>query len=597
MQFDLNWHGRTDSVGDSPVYFRIDSKEMLDQYDLALLYVNDSGSSKTTYTFDGVTLNKNQLYTIRFELVPINGGYYDMYMYVDGKLAKSSLIVCPSDYSTATGAPSTVRAFLGMRFFNRKATHYSYAIDNVYVGTEGEYVVGNGAHANKAETYKYNDGTSLNDYIHGGDVSKYAKIENGAFVMTQSSLGLKNPGITTGTKYVYETDFYVDTTAATITAADENLGWWGFQSTNSRDKKAQFASYTLQYKAENGVMTQLSIHRNDGAETNIQTLKPNTWYNIRIEYTPTTEYKGTVDFYVNDALITSYTANGYANSGKISNASFYGMGFEWRGSASAVSGIKYLYDNTYLSATNNPANGAYYNDAEKLGTRYDCASIDSITFGKNGSTESTLKYLSSANGILTIAPGTTGGVDSAFGIANKPIGDATALPTGNVHVFETDVRFAGGYADGAGDLNMGWIGMSSNTFDKGDSFVPLALYGVKGENGIITSYQIRDHIPGGGNTVATLTAGEWYNLRFVYTADNTVDDAGNVTAYKGNVEVFVNNEKVYAYTTSGYSVSDSNQEPNEVFTQFSFQLRTRAASGIGWFKMEMDNIFLGTFTK
>ena len=596
FQFDFNYAGRTDTAGGTPVWIRPETHGFGDQYDYAIIELTDSGSAYNTYKINNHTFTKGETYTIRYELVPRNRAYFDMDVYVDGVNVYSYVNAAPYANSATNGAykaQNNIGDCVGFRLFNRASTDYSYTIDNVYLGAIGEYGTGNGLYANDELTYKYNNGTALADYTHGGDSSKYGKIENGVLNMGQSSLGIKNPGTTTGKKYVYETDFYVDTTKASATTTSENLGWWGFQSTNSRDKAAQYASYTLGYSAKDGKITDLYIKRNDGSTSTVKTLYPNTWYNIRIEYTPTTEYKGYVEFYVNGALMTSYTANGYANKGNISNAAFYGMGFEYRGSASNVSGIRYLYDNTYLAVDGGYGSGVYYNDATKLGTRYDCEALDTITFGKNGENASSTGYLKVENGSLGVKPNTLGAVTSSFGIANNPIGDATELPTGNVQVFETDIRFAGGCANGD-DLNMGWLGMSSNGFVKTDFFVPLALYGVKGEDGSIVAYKISDHKKGGA-TVAALTTGEWYNLRFVYTANNT--EADGVTIYAGTVEVFVNNVCVYEYETSGYSTGDTDNEPNNVFTQFGFQFRTPAQSTIGWFEMDMDNIFLGTFAE
>ena len=587
MQFDLNWIGRTDTNGDIPTYFRIENRAISDTNDLALLYIKDSGTESDTFTFNGVTLNKNQKYTIRFEITPINRAYYDMDMYVDGVLAKASPNVSPATYtSSASGASNDVKSFIGMRFFNRVATDYSYEVDNVYVGVEGEYTGGDGKYANNTQTHKFADGTAASDYtIHGTPTS--AKVENGVFSVGQNSIALKNAGTKTGTKYVYETDIMFN--AAPATKSGDNIGWWGL-SAGERAKGNHFAAYTFQYTAADGKIATIKINRNDGSTATLTTIYPNAWYNMRIEYTPTTEYQGIVEFYINGRLITSYTANGYANAGNVTNAQFCCVGHEFRSTAnSGVSELVVSYANTYLGAETvyTPGNGAYYTDAEKLGTKYDCASLDGITFGMNGETASTTSSLQCSNGKLSIKHTGSGNIGSSFGIANKPVGEATELATGNVHVFETDIRFTGGYATGGGDLNMGWLGMSSNGFGKGDFFLPLALYGVKDENGIMAAYEIIDHKKD-GVAVATLTTGEWYNLRFVYTA-NSGDEVS------GTVEVFVNNASVYEYTTSGYSVSDSDTEPNNVFTQFGFQFRSRDASGIGWFDVDMDNIYLGTF--
>lgn len=597
IQFDLNYHGRTDSGKDNDhVWFRIMSEGInADAYDLTQIYLVDTGASATTYTVNGVTFNKNQSYTIRIEVTPVNRAYFDLDMYVDGVLEKSSKNLCPYASSWSNGsydAVNDVQKFIGLRVFNRKSTDYSYELDNVYVGIENEKVVGSGKYADNELTYTFDGDKDINSYVYQGEMSSStAKIENGVFNKSQSSVGFKNSGSKTGSKYVFETDFYVDISKATTTLENKTtqLAWWGLNGTDSRGKANQFASYELRYTGSNGGFKKIYITRNDGATTEIKTILPNIWYNIRVEYTPTTEYQGFVEFYVNGELMIAYTANGYANGGNITNAEFWGVGFEYRAGASSASGVRYLYDNTYVGTENvyTPGHGAYYTKAEYAGTRYDCATLDSITFGMDGESASSTTYLKDTNGTLTLKYGSKGQFDTAFGIANKPLDGAEALPEGNVHVLETDIRFTSGYYNGGGEnMNIGWMGMSSDGFDKGDSFAPFAIYGVRDENNVITAYQIRNHKKD-GEVVATIETGSWHNLRFVYTA--------NTEGNGGTVEVFVNNESVYSYTTEGYSTNDTDIEPNNVFSQLSFQFRTVGASSVGWLEMQLDNIFLGTF--
>jgi hypothetical protein len=166
---------------------------------------------------------------------------------------------------------------------------------------------------------------------------------------------------------------------------------------------------------------------------------------------------------------------------------------------------------------------------------------------------------------------------------------------GSCYVFETDIRFDSAVASNPRET-LGWFGMNAkNSIVKEDEFLPLHI-SVDIENGESTALRIRNN--NDDSTVAVIPKGEWHNLRFVYTANNTVDDAGNVTKYKGNVEVFLDNVSVATYATAGYTISqDPDNEANNVFDNMIFQLRGRSSSTTGYLNMSFDNIFLGTFTK
>ena len=583
MQYDLNWHGRTDTNGDDPVYFRIGNKALQDANDLIILYLKDSDPTSATYTFDGITLNKNEKYTLRFELVPQNNEMYDLYMYVNGELVRTRTNCTPGAMvsSSASGAISNVQFFYGMRFFNRKATDYSYEIDNVYVGVEGKPGNSNGMYEDETLTYKYNDGTSVGDYvIHG--VPDNAKIENNALTMNGfgQSVGIKNSGNATGKKYIYETDIKFSESETTKTS--EIIAWWGL-SADSRSKDSTFASYTFQYGASNGKVNYYTIHRNDGETTKITNLYPEEWYNIRIEYTPTTQYQGFVEFYVNGVLITSYTANGYANKGNITNAKLCCVGHEYRGSGSSgVSTLKVSYANTYLNAVsdNVTGTGVYYNNADLAGTRYDGTAIPSLGTG-------------SGTGNFTAGNGTTGYLNLT---GNKVNGDTYAnfsiknpnAVEGNVHVFEADIRLTKGISTKT-NQEFGWCGLSAvDTLSKNQSFLPLVMSLVADENNVVTGLKIDDHRAGGGENLITLETGKWYNLRFVYTV------TGEGT---GTVQFFVNNELIKTYDTVGYNVSDSDVEANNLLTQLYFEIRSPGSSGAYFVNFNVDNMFFGSFTE
>lgn len=593
-QFDLNYHGRTDTAGGEPIYIRFQTSDLTDQNDLLLIALDDSGTANDTYTIWGTEFNKNESYTIRFEFDIKNRAFYDVYMYVNGELAKSSLNTTPG--ANAPSAVNNVDSFIGVRFFNRKATNYSYSVDNVYVGVEGERKTGEGKYANNEKTYGFGDGTTLGNVTING-IPSPAEISNGVYSVGQSLMAFKNPGATTGEKYVFETDFRVE--PGTVTKAGDQLSWFGFAA-NTRDKKQFFASFGLHYTAENGKIKAITINRNDTNTSLLATLFPDCWYNIRIEYTPTGSSSGNIELFINGSVVASYNAKGYGNA-SIANDQFISFVSEFRGSASgASSDIRYIFDNTYIGAESNPGygNGAYYNNSELAGTRYDGTTLDNLfTEGSEGSS-----YFSANNGYgyISMYPALNSknhnsSISAYLGIANNVPEGADALPEGNVHVFETDIRLVGGISTKPRE-NLGWFGMSATTTKKEEEFLPLNLKLETDETNTVTGLAIYNHkVNDAGAKVAVIPVGDWYNLRFVYTVDNTVDDTGAVTDYKGNVEVFINNVSVYTYTTSGYEVSDSNDEINNVFSNMVLQIRTQNLTGSYYLDMDLDNIFLGTF--
>ena len=576
MQFDFNWHGRTDSKGDSPVFFRVDNKALADANDLVLLYLNDSGTASTTYTFGNVTLNKGEKYTLRFELIPHNNELYNLYLYVNGELAKEWINNSPKNHSSAANAISNVQYFYGMRFFNRVATDYSCEIDNVYVAAEGKPGNGNGIYADDALTYKYNDGTAPSDYTAHVTPGS-AKIADNAFTFNGygESLGIKNSGSKIGTKYVYETD--VKFSASAATSSSNTIAWWGL-SASSGSKTTTFASYTFQYAASNGKVDYYTIYRNDGGSSNITKLFPEEWYNIRIEYTPTTEYNGIVEFYLNGVLLTTYTASGYEGRGNISNAKLDCVAHEFRGASySGVSSLKISYANTYLNATstNTPGQGVYYNNAELAGTRYDGTELPSYVSSSTGTGNFKV-----TNDYITTKGAADGNMGANFGIKNNNAVE------GNVHVFEADIRLAKGVITKKDTF--GWFGMvASDTRNKNEEFVSLSASFNADENNVITGVNIYDYHQN-STLLTTLDVGKWYNIRFVYT----VTGEG-----KGDVELYVDNVLITSYSTNGYTVSDSNTEANNMFSQLYFEIRGSGSSGAYYVEFNVDNMFLGSFTE
>ena len=575
MQFDFNYIGRTDTAtsNSSPIFFRIENSGTADTNDTELIYVSDN-LAEDFYTFDDIPLNRGEKYTIRFEMEVVNDAMFNLYMYVNGELVRSKINDRP--YDSATSAVERVNYFYGMRFFNRSSTDYMYELDNVYVGVEGDGTekakLGDGIYADETRTYKYNNGTTVANYvIHG--VPDSAKIVDNTLTVNGygTSIGLKNSGNATGARYIYETD--IKFSAGTATKAGDIIAWWGL-SAGERGKDYHFASYTYKYNAVDGNIVNYTIYRNDGGSDHIATLNPDEWYNIRIEYTPTTEYQGQVEFYVNGELIITYIAKGYSGRGNITNAKLCCIGHEYRGtSSSGVSGTKVSYANTYLNAL---GIGAYYNDADIEGTRYDGTTVENV-FAEGSNTS----RITANNGSLAFRSAASGAFDCNFAFKN-------ATPAaGNVHVFETDIRLASGYSTSPGE-DLAWMGMSSaEAIKKENEFLPLVTKLQTDETGTATALVIKNHLAkDAGAVLATLELGKWYNLRFVYTV---IGDSS------GSVEVFINNVSVATYNTAGYQINDSDAEPNDIFTHLLFQFRGSGSSKAYYLAFDLDNIFLGTF--
>ena len=109
-------------------------------------------------------------------------------------------------------------------------------------------------------------------------------------------------------------------------------------------------------------------------------------------------------------------------------------------------------------------------------------------------------------------------------------------------------------------------------------------------DGNIENVMIVDDIS--NTTVATLSHGEWHNVRIIYRADNTYEADGTTVkagGYRGNVEVYVDNVRITSYTTSGSGSSVSNEQLNCV----GFEFRGYASAKIEGMTYYFDNTFIG----
>ena len=598
IQFDLNWHGVKTDTADSATYIRIESQDINDdKSDIIIIQLVDSKVDDTTYTLLDVELNKNEIYTIRYEMTPKGPYAYDLDMYVNGQLKNTAKAATPINASVAL---KNVDCFLGVRFFNRVATDYSYELDNVYVACNAPES-GEGKYANNENTYDFSKMTldEAKGILHTESDIGGLSVNNGDLSFRSGFGGILSK-LPEGDKHVFETDFYFE--AGTATANSGNTGWLGF-SAGSRSKSSMYVCYQMNYTASNGKLTSLSIQRYDCNEagTTIEdklfTMYPDTWYNVRLEYTPlntvdesgNTVNRGFVELYVNGKFVSSYISLGYAGTkGANSNAKLNTFGFEIRSedNSKTKNNIFHL-KNTFIGAVDdNRGTGEYYNNNELAGTRYDGTSTDALT------SASKFKVTSDCLSLTELA-------SAAFGFKNTDPNGTETLPTGNVHVFETDIRFNGGKCTSPSQT-LAWFGMIDQVISndvKTNEFAPFMISPETNSYKDITAFLIHDH-KDPVKLLARLEVGKWYNIRFVYTADNELDGEGNVTKYKGKVEMFVNNVSVANYETVGYIISsDADSEPNNVLEHMWFQFRGSSLTGMSYATLDFDNIYLGTFNK
>ena len=205
----------------------------------------------------------------------------------------------------------------------------------------------NDASISSSVKYDFNDigSVTTDNILHSGTVYGN-QIEDGAWSFTQrSKFALINSGLKTGTKYVFETDFYM--ASATSSIASEQIGWLGMSSNMGKD--TQFLAFGLYYTADsNGAVK--SVDLKDANGTVVATLTTDKWHNISIEYTPINEYTGEVAVYLDGEKQITYTAKGYGNKGTVSNASYECLSVELRSAARIGFTPNIKFDNTIITA-------------------------------------------------------------------------------------------------------------------------------------------------------------------------------------------------------------------------------------------------------
>lgn len=369
VQFDLNWNGVGEDVQKGAAFLRFVNAGVTDGDIIYNYTLMDSGASGETYTIGGVTFNKNEWYTLRFEMVPESVSTYSIKMYVNGELAHS----VASQSAVGANAKDNVYKFLGMRFNTRASAYggsayYSYQIDNTYVGYEmdaregGEYF---GNASIEGTRLEYDGITPGKDNIFTSDsysgTAFNSSVVDGAltFAGNGMNVGLENKETKTGAKYVFETDILFDGIPASGKTSG-TFGWYGL-SASSCAKEQFFIFLSFSYSADaDGNIEYINIV--DAAKSTVlATLNHNEWYNIRFVYTPNNTYEadgvtvasggyeGNLEIYVNDVLVTSYTTVGRGNT--ISNEQLYCMGFNLRQYGSSnLNKMTYYLDNTFIGA-------------------------------------------------------------------------------------------------------------------------------------------------------------------------------------------------------------------------------------------------------
>ena len=256
-----------------------------------------------------------------------------------------------------------------------------------------------------------------------------------------------------------------------------------------------------------------------------------------------------------------------------------GATFYTRNTANNSAYFSYAADNTVFGTytTYIPGNGGMYTDETAYGTKlgFDSGAVSDQVADSS-------KYTTMKDGVLdlSLTDGSTG-----FGLKNL------SPQTGSTHIVEFDYNFKGANATNA-NAYFGWLGIAETARNKVNQFLPLKWYVNEIQDGDeVTSIKL--YYGNQATLLMRLQRDTWYNIRFVYVANNTV--SGDTTTYGGTVNVFINNKLVTSLTASGYTEgSDSDSEPNTTFEMFGFEFRSKANSGIANTHMQFDNAYLET---
>ena len=492
-------------------------------------------------------------------------------MYINGELKETKTNLAP--VNDANNADK----FSGMRIYTRLgayggSSYYSYQIDNTYIGYEtrgtGDYFASSEISGSRVE---YDDiATPNTDNILSSD-SYHAfapAVVDGAlsFAGQGYNVGFKNNGSKVGDYYVFETDIKFDGKATGAKATDQ-FGSIGMSASGCATAN-MFPSLCLFYRADaNGNIEYIELSRYVGSNLEVLvTMNHGEWYNLRIEYTVE---NSAVSIYLNNNLASTFT-----NSGSVDTTQFSCVGLWFRAySSSAIEGMNYYLDNTFMGAVSEKVElgtGKYFSDSNVFGTKnvYD----DITAPGKDNvftsdSRTDLLDISAIENGALTFA-----GQGYNVGFQNN------GAKIGESYVFETDIKFSGKATGAKTTDQFGAIGMSAAGCATANMFPQICLFYKADENGNIESVELSRYVGSKLEVLATMSHGEWNNLRIEYTVAT------------GTVDIYVNNKLEATFTNS--SSVDATQ-----FDCVGLWLRGYASSGLDNMQYYLDNTFIGAITE
>ena len=323
------------------------------------------------------------------------------------------------------------------------------------------------------------------------------------------------------------------------------------------------------------------------------TLQKGEWYTLRFEIIPlsTTHYNLAV--YVNGEVV-HYEENRVPNHQHTTAINEVNKIIGFRIFNRSATNYNVEMDNTYMGVekeyTYERGSGEYFNDETKIGTKYSYDGLADVT-NDNAlihATTSAEKIISAKDNSLYYEA-----KDPSSGFGIEYDGEKKS---GNTYVLETDVYFGGGKTNQY--LNqLAWFGLTgAESASKVNHFLSLAFNYV-GRDGEVTKISLRNF--GANKHLAYLDIGKWYNLRFVYTVNNTLNADGTVAenGYSGNVELYINNEFVTSFTTGGYTATGypSGAASNEKLTNVGFEFRSTQWCGVSDFQAQFDNTFIGVY--
>ena len=301
------------------------------------------------------TVPMKQWMNLRLEYTPTgkDGDLYTAHVkaYIDGAL------VLEQDVNTAGDNTTYANAYVEVRGYASDAV---IGVDNTIVGVQNA-VTGNGAYADKAEKYDSLISSSNNlssagfaegkdnvaGLIQGAFGNKYVEIDRTNVSGSGNNVVFNNLASRVSDTYVFETD---------VNFGDE---WAGFtQNTDMWNIKLGFANKDggvfmpiLVYVTPNAdgdkiEKLELKIAGQDTAAT----LYPDSWYNIRFEYTPKEKtddnYIADVTVYVDGVAVQTLTDISMADSTyNKDNTTFREVVVELRGYAKETT---VRFDNTYV---------------------------------------------------------------------------------------------------------------------------------------------------------------------------------------------------------------------------------------------------------